>query len=145
MDIKIKYFKEDPILLKNIEQGDWIDLPLQQDMNLLGDPTKKIPLGIAMQLPKDYEAHVVPRGSTFRKFGLIQTNHMGVVDSSYNGPEDEWFWPVYILRNHPEINKIPRGTRVAQFRIIKKQPKITFTLSDLEANGNRGGDGSTGL
>jgi dUTP pyrophosphatase len=145
MDIKIKYFKEDPVLLKDITVGDWIDLPLQQPLNLLGDPSKLIPLGIAMQLPKDYEAHVVPRSSTFKRYGLIQTNSYGVIDNSYNGPEDEWHWPCYVLVNHPEIRSIPRGTRVAQFRIVKKQPKINFKESDLSHNSDRGGFGSTGL
>lgn len=144
MEIKIKYFGEEPIELAGISQGDWVDLPLQQDLNLLGNPFKLIALGIAMQLPKDYEAHVVPRSSTFKKYGLIQTNHMGVIDNSYNGPDDEWLWPCFVLVNHPELRKVPKGTRVAQFRIIKKQPKITFKVSDLEHNTNRGGHGSTG-
>lgn len=145
MDIKIKYFGEDPIELKDIEQGDWIDLPLQQNLNLLGDPFKLVHLGIAMQLPKGYEAHVVPRSSTFKTWGLIQTNHQGVIDESYNGPTDEWFWPCYILVNKPHLRFVPRGTRLCQFRIMKKQPKINFTASTLEHNADRDGYGSTGL
>lgn len=144
MDIKIKYFNDDPIELKDIEHGDWIDIPLPQDLNLLGDPFKKVPLGIAIQLPKDYEAHIVPRGSTFKHWGLIQTNHMGVVDNSYNGPNDQWFWPCYVLVNKPGLRYVPKGTRLCQFRILKKQPKITFKVSDLEHNTDRGGHGSTG-
>jgi len=145
MEIKIKYFNEDQFKLLGIEEGDWIDIPLPQNLNLLGDPEKKVPLGIAMQLPKGYEAHVVPRSSTFKHWGLIQCNHFGVVDSSYNGPNDEWFWPCYVLVNRPALRFIPKGTRLCQFRIVKKQPKITFTESDLEQNADRGGHGSTGL
>jgi dUTP pyrophosphatase len=145
MDIKIKYFKEDLVEIKDIDQGDWIDIPLQQNLNLLGDPFKKVPLGIAMQLPKGYEAHVIPRSSTFKNWGLIQTNHHGVVDESYNGPNDEWFWPCYVLVNKTQYNFVPRGTRLCQFRIMKKQPKVTFTDSTLENNADRGGHGSTGL
>lgn len=145
MDIKIKYFNADPIKLVDIEEGDWIDIPLPQSLNLLGDPEKKVPLGIAMQLPKGYEAHVIPRSSTFKNWGLIQSNHLGVVDNSYNGPNDQWFWPCYVLTNRTRHNFVPKGTRLCQFRIIKKQPKITFTESDLEQNEDRGGHGSTGL
>ena len=145
MEIKIKYLHDSPIKLAPLEQGDWIDIPLPQDVNLLGNIEKKIPLGIAMQLPKDYEAHIDPRSSTFRKFGIIQTNSLGIIDNSYNGPEDEWFIPYLVVHNHPELRVIPRGTRVCQFRIIKKQPKIQFKESTLEHNTNRGGDGSTGL
>lgn len=144
MDIKIKYFGTNTIELKDIEQGDWIDLPLPQDLNLLGDPFKLVPLGVAMQLPKDYEAHIVPRSSTFKQWGIIQTNSLGVVDNSYNGPNDEWFWPCYILVNKPNLRFIPKGTRLCQFRIIKKQPKVTFNESTLEHNTDRGGHGSTG-
>lgn len=143
-DIKIKYFNEDPILLTDIEQGDWIDIPLPQDLHLLGDPFKLVPLGIAMQLPKGYEAHVVPRSSTFMKYGLIQTNHQAVIDESYNGPDDQWYWPCFRLVNKPELRKIPRGVRLCQFRIMKKQPKVTFKESTLENNKNRDGLGSTG-
>ena len=144
MDIKIKYFNENPIELTCIETGDWIDIPLPQDVNLLGDTFKVVPLGIAMQLPKGYEAHVVPRSSTFKNWGLIQTNHQGVIDESYNGPNDQWFWPCYVLVNRTGITKIPKGTRLCQFRIMKKQPKITFKESTLEHNADRGGHGSTG-
>lgn len=122
-DIKVKYFGEDPIALEEVTQGAWIDIPLQQNLNLLGYPTKKVPLGIAIQLPKDYEAHIVPKSSTFGKYGLIQTTGMSVVDSSY---DDEWFWPCFLLLNHAEIRYIPRGVCIAQFRIVKKQPKINF-------------------
>ena len=54
-----------------------------------------IPLGIAMELPAGYEAHVVPRSSTYKNFGIIQTNHMGVIDESYCGDYDQWFFPAY--------------------------------------------------
>lgn len=145
MDIKIKYFGENPIKIKDIEQGDWIDLPLQQNLNIIGEPFKLVPLGIAMELPKGYEAHVVPRSSTFKHWGLIQTNGMGVIDESYNGPDDQWFWPCFILSNKTQHNFVPRGTRLCQFRIIKKQPKIVLKEDDLAGNDNRDGHGSTGL
>ena len=144
MDIKIKYFGEDPIKLEDIEQGDWIDIPLPQDLNLLGDPEKKVPLGVAMQLPKGYEAHIVPRSSTFKHWGLFQQNLFGVVDNSYNGPDDQWFWPCYVLVNRHNLRYVPKGTRLVQFRVVKKQPKVVFKESTLEHNVNRGGHGSTG-
>ncbi len=143
-EIKIKYFGDDPIKLEDIEQGDWMDIPLQQDLNLLGDPFKVVPLGIAIQLPKGYEAHVVPRSSTFKRWGLIQTNGVGVIDESYKGPGDQWFWPCYILVNRTQHTRVPKGTRLCQFRIIKKQPKLTLKESTLEHNADRGGHGSTG-
>lgn len=143
MDIKVKYF-DGQVPLEKIKVGDWIDLRCNADIGMLGDPFKKIPLGVAMQLPKLYEAHIVPRGSTFKHWGLIQTNHMGVIDESYCGPNDEWFWPAYVLKPNSKIIKIPRGTRLAQFRIMKKQPTLVFKENDLEDNTDRGGHGSTG-
>lgn len=94
-----------------------------------------------MELPKGYEAHVVPRSSTFKNFGVIQTNHQGVVDESYKGNNDEWFMPVYALRD-TEINF---NDRICQFRIVEKMPKIDFVEVDELKNEDRGGHGSTGV
>ncbi len=145
MEIKIKYFNEDPIELKDIDEGDWIDLPLQKNFKFSGNPFNLIPLGVGMQLPNGYEAHVVPRSSTFKHYGLIQTNGQAVIDESYNGPTDEWFWPSYALKATCLGQTMQRGTRLCQFRIIKKQPKIQFKISTLAHNDNRGGHGSTGV
>ena len=145
MDIKIKYFTHPCIKLQDIAVGDWIDIPIPQDLNLLGTPDKLVPLGVGMQLPKGYEAHVVPRSSTFKRWGLIQTNHMGVIDESYCGDNDEWKWPCYILVNKPELRYVPKGTRLCQFRIMKKQPKVNFKTVEHLLNKDRSGFGSTGI
>lgn len=93
-----------------------------------------------MELPKGYEAHIVPRSSTFKNFGIIQTNHQGVVDGSYCGDNDQWFMPVYAMRD----TRISCNDRICQFRIVKNQPEIVFQeVTTLQEN-NRGGFGSTG-
>ena len=140
MKIKIKFFGQ-TFGVEKIPQGDWIDLYTPRKVTLSGDRFKKIPLGVAMQLPKGYEAHVAPRGSTFRKWGIIQTNGVGVVDESYCGDNDEWFAPVVVLDDKAKF--IPAGTRLFQFRIMKKQPKIEFDVVQSLDNPDRGGDGST--
>lgn len=142
MDIKIKYFSNVPPL-EQVEGSDWIDLRVAQDVSLLGNKFKVVPFGVGIKLPKGYEAHIVPRSSTFKKWGVIQTNHMGVVDESYCGDNDQWRWPMYVLERRPKT-KIPKGTRVAQFRIVKKQPKIVFKMVDSFGAPDRGGFGSTG-
>jgi len=141
MEIKIKYFRGAQPLEK-IEQGDWIDLRTAEPLKLLGDPFKLVPLGVAMELPKGYEAHVVPRSSTYKKYGLLQSNSFGVVDESYKGDNDEWFFPIII--HDPKVTFIPKGTRLCQFRIMKKQPKIDFKVVESLENKDRGGLGSTG-
>ena len=101
---------------------------------------KLIHLGVAMKLPEGYEAHIVPRSSTFKKWGIIQTNHCGIVDNSYCGPNDWWRMPVFALRD----TKIEVNDRICQFRIQKNQPTLVFNeVEEMEAN-NRGGFGSTG-
>ena len=101
---------------------------------------KLIPLGVAMELPKGYEAHIVPRSSTFKNFGIIQTNHQGVIDSSYCGDNDEWKMPVYAMRDtHIEVND-----RICQFRIMENQPKIQFEEVKALTGVDRGGFGTTG-
>ena len=112
--IKIKYFSESMERLDYIdEKSDWIDLRAAEDVELKAGQFRLIPLGVAMELPKGYEAHIVPRSSTFKNFGIIQTNHMGVVDESYCGDNDQWFFPAYALRD----TKIHAGDRICQFRI----------------------------
>lgn len=139
--IKIKYFSDKIEKLTYIGgKSDWIDLRAAEDVTLQQGEFKLIPLGVGMELPKGYEAHVVPRSSTFKNFGIIQTNHQGVIDSSYCGDNDQWFMPVYALRD----TQIHINDRICQFRIMENQPKIVFDeVAHLEHE-DRGGHGSTG-
>lgn len=142
MDIKIKYFTEDIDKLRYIDgKSDWIDLRAAETVEMKRGEFKLIPLGVAMALPKGYEAHIVPRSSTFKNFGIIQTNHMGVVDESYCGPNDQWFFPALAMRD----TRISKNDRICQFRIMEHQPSIEFITDTLEDNIDRGGHGSTGV
>ena len=99
-NIQIKYFTDEIEKLTYIDgKSDWIDLRAAKEMELKAGQYAMIPLGVAMKLPEGYEAHIVPRSSTYRNYGLIQTNHMGVVDESYCGDNDQWHMPVYALRD----------------------------------------------
>ena len=141
MDIKIKYFVEDIEKLRYIDgKSDWIDLRAAETVDMKAGEFKLIPLGIAMQLPDGYEAHVVPRSSTFKNYGIIQTNSMGIIDETYCGPNDQWFMPAYAMRD----TTIRVNDRICQFRIMTHQPEINFVPSTLENNDDRGGHGSTG-
>lgn len=121
-------------------KSDWIDLRAAQTVQMKAGEFRLIPLGVAMRLPKGYEAHIVPRSSTFKNFGIIQTNHMGVVDESYCGDGDEWFFPAYALRD----TEIRVNDRICQFRIMRHQPRIEFEAVEALGGENRGGHGSTG-
>lgn len=140
-EIKIKYLNDDITRLEYIDgKSDWIDLRAAEEVELKAGEFKLIHLGLAMQLPEGYEAHIVPRSSTFKKWGIIQTNHCGIVDNSYCGPNDWWRMPVFALRD----TKIEVNDRICQFRIQKNQPTLVFNeVEEMEAN-NRGGFGSTG-
>lgn len=139
--IKIKYFTDKIDKLTYIAgKSDWIDLRAAESIDMKAGEFKLIPLGVAMELPKGYEAHIVPRSSTFKNYGIIQTNHQGVVDCSYCGDNDQWFMPAYALRDtHIELND-----RVCQFRIVENQPELAFDEVASLANEDRGGIGSTG-
>lgn len=137
--IKVKYFRGvDKI--KQIEGGDWVDLRSAEDVELKAGEFKMFPLGVAMQLPAGYEALVLPRSSTFKKYGVILVNSMGVIDESYCGDNDEWQFLAYALRD----TVIPKNERICQFRIIEHQPRIEFTEVESLGNADRGGIGSTG-
>lgn len=142
MQIKIKYFTDKIDRLEYIDgKSDWIDLRAAKEVELKKGEFALIPLGIAMELPQGYEAHVVPRSSTFKNFGIIQTNSMGVIDESYCGDNDQWFFPAYALRD----TRIQVGDRICQFRIMEHQPKIQFDEVLFLGNEDRGGHGSTGV
>ena len=139
--IQIKYFSDKIERLRYIDgKSDWIDLRAAEDVVLKAGEYKLIPLGIAMKLPKGYEAHVVPRSSTFKNFGVIQTNHYGVIDESYCGDNDQWFVPVMAMRD----TEIHVYDRICQFRIMEHQPVIEFEETDQLDGTDRGGFGSTG-
>ena len=142
MEIKIKYFTDKIDKLCYIDsKSDWIDLHAAETIELKAGEFKLIPLGVAMQLPEGYEAHIVPRSSTFKHFGIIQTNSFGVIDESYSGDQDEWKMPVYAIRD----TVIHRNDRICQFRIMKHQPSIVFNSVEHLDNKNRGGFGSSGI
>ena len=138
--VKVKYLADNLIHLTKRENGDWIDLRSAIDIEIKAGNFALIPLGVAMQLPEGYEAHVVPRSSTFKNFGIIQTNHQGVIDESYCGDNDQWFYPAYALRD----TEIHKNDRICQFRIVKKQPDLEFEEVENLNNADRGGFGSTG-
>ena len=139
MKIKVKYMN-DVERLSRIEIGDYVDVRCasKEDIVMKAGDFKLIPLGFAMELPKGYEAHVVPRSSTFKNFGIIQTNHLGIIDESYNGDNDYWFYPAYALRD----TVIKFNDRIGQFRIIEKMPPIEFEEVEVLGNEDRGGHGS---
>lgn len=140
MRIRVKYLDDQIEQIMRIRQGDWIDLRSRIDYEGQPGDYAEIPLGVAVELPKGFEAHIIPRSSSFKKFGFIQTNSMGLIDESYCGDEDEWKLPVMFVRN----GKINKGDRICQFRIEKKMPMITIAVVNSLGNMPRGGFGSTG-
>ena len=139
--IRVKYFNDRIKRLAYVDgKSDWIDLSAAEDVVMKAGDFYLIPLGVSMELPKGYEAHVVPRSSTYKNFGIIQTNHMGVIDESYCGDQDQWYFPAYALRD----TEIKEGERICQFRIMEHQPLIVFEEEESLGNKDRGGIGSTG-
>lgn len=139
--IQIKYFTDKIEKLAYIAgKSDWIDLRASEEVALRAGDFALIPLGVAMKLPEGYEAHLVPRSSTFKTWGLLQTNSLGVVDSSYCGDNDMWRMPVYATRD----TVVHVNDRIAQFRIMKNQPQLNFDEVSHLDHADRGGFGSTG-
>ncbi len=139
--IRIKYFSDAvPPLCQVDGKSDWIDLYAAETVTLRAGESALIPLGVAMALPEGYEAHVAPRSSTFKTYGLLQSNGVGVVDWSYRGDEDQWKMPVYATRDVT----VEAGSRICQFRIVRNQPPISFQVCEHLDGPSRGGFGSTG-
>lgn len=140
MNIKIKYHNKDIEKMTQIPNGDWIDLRAAETVAMKAGEFKLISLGVSMKLPDGYEAHVVPRSSTFKKWGVLQTNSMGVIDNSYCGENDIWHFPALAMRD----TFIEEGDRICQFRIVKKMEPVEFVEVEHMDDADRGGFGSTG-
>ena len=141
MNIKIKYHSTEIDKITNIEgKSDWFDLRSAENISLKAGEFKLISLGVSMELPEGYEAYIIPRSSTYKTFGIIQTNHLGLIDEIYKGNNDIWKYPALAMRN----TEIKINERICQFRIQKKMPSVTFEEVDDLENENRGGFGSTG-
>ena len=156
MKIRVKYF-EGATRLKKIEKGNWIDVYSNKDIFVPVNERAMIPLGFALELPSGWEAHLAPRSSTFKTWGILQTNSVGVVDDTYIGDNDQWHMPVYCLegkhfKDEKNLDKnekfegtwIKRGDKIAQFRIMEVMPEIEFLEVESFGNSDRGGFGSTG-
>jgi len=138
MNIKVKYLA-DIDTINSAHKGEWYDLRSAEDIVMKAGEFKLIPLGIATQLPDGYEAHVVPRSSTFKNYHIIQTNHMGVIDNAYRG---QWMFPAYAIKD----TVIPKNERICQFRLVKTQPEANIEIVDKLSATERGagGFGSSG-
>jgi dUTP pyrophosphatase len=139
MKITVQYLNDSVKRLSIEKKGDWIDMYAAETVELKQGEHKLIHLGVAMKLPEGYEAHLVPRSSTFKKWGIIQANHVGIIDNSYSGPEDWWRMSVIAMRD-TVINK---DDKICQFRIVERQPRIHFVEGKM-TDPSRGGFGSTG-
>ena len=141
-EIKVKYHSSDIEPLRYIDgKSDWVDLRSAENVTMKAGEYKMISLGVAIKLPEGYEAHVVPRSSTYKNFGILQTNSMGIIDESYGGNDDVWHFPAYATRD----TEIHVNDRICQFRIVEHQPELDFVTVDDLGGENRGGFGSTGV
>ena len=141
MKIRIKYFSQEIEKLRYVEgKSDWIDLHAAETITMKAGEFRRIPLGVAIALPEGYEAHIVPRSATFKNYGILQPNSMGVLDYTYRGHGAQWRMPAYATRDVT----IEKNARICQFRIMKNQPRLTFTRVEHLDGPDRGGFGSTG-
>ena len=139
LTILVRYHADIPPLQK-LPQGDWIDLRAAERVEMKAGEYRLISLGVSMKLPAGYEAHILPRSSTFKKWGILLVNSMGVIDESYCGDNDIWYFPALAMRD----TVIEKGDRICQFRIMEKMPETAFETVTALAAPDRGGIGSTG-
>ena len=139
LTIQIRYHADIPRIEK-LPQGDWIDLRAAETVDMKAGEYRLISLGVSMKLPAGYEAHVAPRSSTFKKWGILMTNSVGVIDESYCGDKDLWYFSALAMRD----THIEMGDRICQFRLVQKMPPVAFAQVELLEGADRGGFGSTG-
>lgn len=150
MNIYIKRHNPKLIMPEQVAGSDWIDLRAAEDIWIPEGEFALIDLGVSIDMPYGYEAHVIPRSSLFKNFGLIQTNSMGLIDNSYCSDNDRWKFPAYCLQGRDFIDgrkgtMVHLNDRICQFRVVENQPSITFREVDSLSGVTRGGFGSTGV
>lgn len=138
INIKVKVLTEGCELERH---GDWIDLKAAEEIIIEAGDFKMIPLGVAIELPIGHEAHLLPRSSTYKNYGIIMANSMGIIDNAYCGDGDEWHFAALATRTC----LIPKGSRIAQFRVVKSMPTVAIETVEHLGNENRGGFGSSGI
>ena len=139
--MRIKYHSDAIRKLEYIDgKSDWIDLRVAEDVNLRKGEFRLISMGISVEVPEGYEMLLVPRSSTFKNYGLIQTNSLGVIDESYCGDQDIIRMPVYATRD----TEVHVNDRICQFRLLAHQPELEFEEVETLGHPDRGGFGSTG-
>ena len=156
MKLRVKYF-EGATKMNKITKGNWIDVFANADVFVPLGERAMIPLGFALELPQGWEGHLAPRSSTFKTWGIIQTNSVGVVDDTYIGDNDQWHMPVYCLTANCKVNEneiptvddrlgvwIRKGDKIGQFRIMEVMPDFEFEEVESFGNADRGGFGTTG-
>ena len=141
LKILIRYHAPDMPKIEKIKVGDWIDLRAAEDAEMKHGEFRIISLGVSMKLPDGYEAHIVPRSSTFKNFRVMQANSYGVIDNAYSGDKDIWGFPCYAF----EDTVIHKGDRICQFRIVKRMEPVEFEAVEHMPDASRGGFGSTGI
>lgn len=140
LEIPLKLLNEDSTIPIRYNVNEWYDLSVPKDIELNPGEYVEIPLGVAMRLPVGYEAMIVPRSSTFKRFRIIAVNSIGIIDNAYCGNHDEWHFLVFSFSHMV----IPKGSRLCQFRLIECTPGLTFKIVDDLETVDRGGIGSTG-
>lgn len=140
LNIDIVYHNPNMPKLEKVDNGDWIDLRASVGGTFKKGDFALIDLGVSMRLPEGYEAHIAPRSSTFKHWGIFQTNSVGVIDNSFSGTNDVWKMPCLFTRD----TVIEPNDRICQFRIIKKMEPVSFTEVVELDNTDRGGFGSSG-
>lgn len=139
--IPIKVHDEELPTPEHKSYGDWIDLRAAETVEMKQGEFRIISLGVSMRLPYGYEAHIIPRSSTFKNFGILLANSYGLIDNSYCGEDDIWGFPAIAMRD----TVVHKGDRICQFRIMQKQPKLVFAKVEHLEGKSRGGFGSTGI
>ena len=141
-DIRVKYHADITELCRvEGKKSDWIDLRSAEDIYMKAGEFRYISLGVSIQLPDGYEAIVAPRSSTFKNYGIVMANSIGVIDGSYCGDDDIWCFPAYAVRD----THITFNARIAQFRLLWHQQNADIVRVEKLGNPSRGGYGSTGI
>lgn len=137
----IKYHDSELLPVEAQHKTEWFDARCAEDVTMNKGEYRLLSLGVTIKIPDGWEIIIAPRSSTYKQFGVILANSIGVIDNAYGNDEaDILRFPAIAMRD----THIRKNDRICQFRFQRVQPKVSLLEVNHIRGVARGGVGSTG-
>lgn len=142
MELRIQQLDLNLLIPGHAHEGDaGIDLRSRIDFSLAPGERKRVPTGVAVEIPAGHAGLVLPRSGLADKHGIALVNSPGLIDSGYRGEIQVILVNLDVARE----TAFSRGDRIAQLMVVRYEP-VEVKVVDSLTSSSRGsrGFGSSG-